>query len=262
MIIFNKILKNILVNIITANKKNGRPYSLNIGHYLDVIFYVLKTGINWEDLIYYKNKLLHHQGYYYNFKKWSKNGYFEKAYIIMSKLYSKKSSLYFIDSKSIQNRHGFKYDVSMGYKHKSKNANKLNAIVDEIGQPISLHLTKGNISDNNTDFLVDTLNKTTINLENSTLVGDKGYSSQKNVNLVNSTNKIKLLVAPKKSKLNPNPYISPNDDILFKKRAISEHSFSWISNYKRLLMRFDRYTNNFNSFICFAYANIICNKNQ
>ncbi len=107
----------------------------------------------------------------------------------------------------------------MGCKHKSKNANKLNAIVDEIGQPISLHLSKGNISDNNTDFFIDTLNKTTMSLEKSIIVENKGYSSQKNVNLVNSTNKIKLLVLFKKSKLNPNPYISLNDNILFKKKS-------------------------------------------
>jgi hypothetical protein len=41
---------------------------------------------------------------------------------------------------------------------------------------------------------------------------------------------------------------------------INENSFSWMTQYRRLTCRYDKYTKTFESFIIFAFSNITLNK--
>lgn len=45
-----------------------------------------------------------------------------------------------------------------------------------------------------------------------------------------------------------------------KARMINENSFSWMTQYRRLTCRFEKYTKTFESFILLAFSNIILNK--
>jgi hypothetical protein len=47
-----------------------------------------------------------------------------------------------------------------------------------------------------------------------------------------------------------------------KSRSINEHSFSWMTQYRRLTCRYEKYTNTFTNFIYLAFCNITLNKIQ
>ncbi len=50
------------------------------------------------------------------------------------------------------------------------------------------------------------------------------------------------------------------EKIKIKLRSINEHTFSWMTQYKRLTCRFEKYTKTFTSFIYLAFCNITLNK--
>ena len=45
-----------------------------------------------------------------------------------------------------------------------------------------------------------------------------------------------------------------------KSRSINENSFSWMTQYRRLTCRFEKYTKTFTSFIYLAFCNVTLNK--
>lgn len=64
-----KLLKMIISLIMPKDYRNrGRHNKESIDHYIDVICYVLKTGIQWNQL----REKLHYTTYHKKFMKWNK----------------------------------------------------------------------------------------------------------------------------------------------------------------------------------------------
>ena len=77
-----QIIKFVLLHCLPKDpKKRGRKNKETLDHYIDVIGYVLKTGIQWKHL---KEKL-HYTTYHKKFIKWSKHHVFRIAYQILIK---------------------------------------------------------------------------------------------------------------------------------------------------------------------------------
>ena len=47
---------------------------------------------------------------------------------------------------------------------------------------------------------------------------------------------------------------------LLKQRYIVENTFSWLQNYRRIRIRYEKQSNTFLQFYYFAMANLICKK--
>lgn len=89
------------------------------------------------------------------------------------------------------------------------------------------------------------------------LITDKGYVSIKNKNKLK--NKI-ILVYGKKKKCNNlilNYYQKKKYKRLLKTRSINANFFSWLKQFKRIMVRYDRLTSTFKSFIFLAIFHIV-----
>ena len=120
--------------------------------------------------------------------------------------------------------------------------NKLNALI--------LNITK-----NNNNLLNN----------NNILLGDAGYDSNQLRNKVISGNIGKLLTAKNKrntknkDKLNALK-LSPEIKLLLKERIKIEHTNAHLKQYKRLSIRYDKYSYNYQVFLYLACINLILNR--
>ena len=87
----------------------GRRNKYPLKHYLETIFYVLKTGIAWRDI----KANLHWSTYYKKFKIWANNGLFKLMHISILELAKQTKKLtnhhieqLFIDSTMVKNVKG------------------------------------------------------------------------------------------------------------------------------------------------------------
>ena len=87
------------------------------------------------------------------------------------------------------------------------------------------------------------------------LIGDKGYISAKMRDFLMKKHNVKYYY-PSKNKVKENEETA----IKLKSRMINENSFSWMTQYRRLTSRFEKYTKTFESFILLAFSNITLNK--
>ena len=255
MITINDCIYKILHNLIKCNTKymTGRPLTYNIEHYIDVIFKVLCSGCQWNSL----NEKLHYTVYHKHFLKWAKLGIFldlnEIVKLIVSKLNNINSDAY-IDSTIIRNIGGIE-DVSYNHKIKSKKGTKVSIIVNSKGIPLSIHIVSANFHD--VSLVMRNFYKINKNTKIKNLIGDKGYVSSKLKKFLKDKHDVNYLYPDKKNTLNP---LTEEDKLKIKSRAINEHTFSWMTQYRRLVSRFEKYTITFFSFIILAFCNFTLNK--
>lgn len=257
---FYKILENIVDNYKkekSGRNKCGRKPTKDTKHYAKAIMKILSTGCQWNSL----NDELHYSVYHKKYLEWNNNGLIQKFYnlliLINVKLY-KMTGNYYIDSAIIRNMQGIN-DVSYNYKIKSKKGTKVSILVDSKGIPVSIHCVAANYSDvslvlPNYQKIDDSIKK---NIKN--IICDAGYVSIKLKNKFKNEENINYIYPDKKNMLEKNKNTAA-DKKLIKTRNINEHSFSWMTQYRRLTARFEKYTNNFIGFITLAFCNIIINK--
>lgn len=262
----NKIMKKFMISIIEYLSPNrGRKCTKEIGHYLEKIYIVLKSGCNWNNI----ESDLHYTTYYKKFVYWSNLGVFQFAHQKICELLSKNIGVHnlmetlFMDSTDVLNKYGFE-DVNYSFKFKNKKATRVNVIVNQIGIPLSIYVTDASKYDS-------TLIEKTIDCMSVKIIGsrkypkylcaDKGYTNH------NLKKKLKLkgiyLIYPLKSNnksIKLNYYQKKKTNELLKKRHINENYFSWHKNNKRMNSRYDRKTCLFTSFCYLAATHIIFNK--
>lgn len=237
---FNTTLKKIMINLIKehkdTNKKSnqGRKYKESIENYVDAFFNVLKTGCDWKYITKFKGFNLHYTSYNKKFNECVKNGIFNNLLTISLKLASfyNKTKNYFIDSSVIRNMKSVKSSGYLGhsYKIKTKLSTKITILINDNGLPVSICYSKSSIHDINF-ILPSTAKFEKINkhkLNNSSIIGDKAYTSKSIKDHLKTTYNINYIYP---SKINSK---NKNDSNILKNRFINEQIFSWINNYKRI----------------------------
>jgi len=256
---FYKILSKLVNdynNDKTGRKKSGRKSTVNIEHYCKIIMKVLTTGCQWNSL----NEKLNYTVYNKKFTEWVDKGIIEKFFYLLTLVNNKLKKFngnFYIDTTIFRNMQGIE-DISYNHKIKSKRGTKLSILVDSNGIPVSLVCVTAKYND--VTLVLPNYNKLNNKIKQniSNIICDKGYVSRNLKEHFKSTN-INYIYPDKKNTLPENKNI-PEENILLKTRSINENSFSWMTQYRRLTARYEKYTKNFLGFIMLAYSNIIINK--
>jgi hypothetical protein len=160
----------------------------------------------------------------------------------------------FIDSTIIRNIGGTQ-DVSYNHKIKSKKGTKVSIIVNSKGMPLSIHTVDARHHD--VSLVLPNYFKVHKNTKIKNIIGDKGYISLSHKNYFNDMNINYIYPYKMNSK---NNLMTAEEKIKLKSRSINENSFSWLTQYRRLTSRYEKYTITFTSFIILAFSNITLNK--
>lgn len=255
-IIAKKLIVNYIDKFINVSNK-GRPNLEPTEHYIDEIFYVLTTGVQWS-----KARCKHNYSTYHKkFVKYNKKFVFQNVYHIMIKLLRCKNlitdesikSLY-IDSTMIKNIKGVGY-LGPNHYDRHRNGNKLTVIVNNMGIPLGMHLSTAEIADVN--LIDDVLDDVKIKIAGSKLGGDKGYISSSKKKEIKDKHQIDLITYAKTNSTVKN---TDEEKQFLKGRHIVENTISWVKNYKKIINRVHIDALNYDQSCYLAFINIVSNK--
>lgn len=240
----------------SKGKKSGRPNKQKLECYLDQIYYVLKTGIQWNRL---KGEL-HWSSYYKKFSLWSQKKVFEQGFNMMQKILSAQKYLsekgkkdLYIDSSMIKNVRGHD-GLGVNHYDRERKGNKVSLIVTSDGIPLSMNMTSANVHDvHQVDDLIDRIH---VKVIGSRLIGDKGYNSEKLKKEVGRKG-LKLIYPMKKGSRKEN---SEEDKELLSRRNVVENVFSWMQNNRHLKLRYEKYVKNYIEFNYMGLMDLIGKK--
>jgi transposase len=153
--------------------------------------------------------------------------------------------------------------------YKGKKGIKISTIVDKRGVPLSIDVCKGSTHDSKL------FEKTFKNIPKSVkdckyMLADKGYDSEKIREMIRKS-QIKPIIPKreKKSKKNEkikvkkpnqNSGLNESEKKIFKGRIIVENFFSWIKNFPKTNIIYEKKIKNYNGLVLLASSLIIINK--
>lgn len=236
----NSLACSILLNCIKdyENKKcqyaRGRKKRLSTEYIVDRIMQVLVTGSQWSHLEVNGGSW---KTVYHYFSEWSRAKLFEKAYVHLLNVYSKRrpSSALIVDTSFIKNVFG-RNCVGPSPFDRGRNATKVSVIVDESGIPLVFSFHPGNKNDSRT--LYHTLKRCPLDIRDRALFADKIYDTE-HCRSVLCKFGLHNCVSKKKSPVSP----SSN-----KTRIVVEHAFSWLDKFRRILVRYEACVSKLRSF--------------
>lgn len=250
-----KLIKKTVIKKFYSYKKPGIKLKTKLDDIIEGIIYMCKSGLTWE-LLEFRN--IKWKTIYNHFLKWSKYNIFELVWnqivdIYMKKNKYKKNLKYqAIDCTYIKSING-KDNIGRNPTDRGRMANKVSILVDIMGIPIGYVLEAANVSDKK--LFEKTLKSRLVKRKTkSILLADKGYSD-KNRKMEALKYGYELIAPNKKNfkiKLFKNFKIN-------NKRYIVEATNSWIKKYKRIILRYDSLSYNFNSFLLISF---ICLTNK
>ena len=118
---------------------------------------------------------------------------------------------------------------------------KPHAMVDALGNPVKFILTPGQASD-----YTQAINLT-CHIENTNLLADKGYDSDRFIEHLENNNCI-AVIPPRKNRIHSREY----DEHLYKERHLIECFFNKIKHFRRVFSRFDKTAAVYLGFIYFV----------
>jgi len=255
---------NQLSNIFTHHK-----IKYSIDELLKNILIILKTGISYRDIQKYTT-INWNTIYKFNLKL-TKYNIFERLFnkTIDNYLNEMKntSTTYFTDTAFICNKLGEDL-VSNNPQIKKHKTSKISIISDDFNIPLSIKVDTGVTHDSTIlkEQLID-FNKKHPQIFNQTniLIADGAYDSIPLQQLIKKLNLKKLItnknIRNLKDKIKIDKLkISLYDKMLLRKRICVEHMINKFKKFKRIQLRYDRYIENFKSFI-FTSALLIIIKN-
>ncbi len=237
--------------------KPGRKLTHELRNIIEGIILICKTGVSFK---YANYKGIDGSALKYHFDRWD-SGIFYDSWVKVYSLYKKKRGFKYkknlksisIDATYIKSINGTDL-VGKNPTVRGRNATKLSMIVDRNGVPIGYHLDKGNISDSR--LFKKTIKKMIDKRSAKTnLYADKGYSNSKNKKEANEFN-MELCC---KNKRNSKKKLF-KDQKIERHRYVVEAVFSWIKNYKRLILRYDKYIEKYRNFLLIAFSLITIKK--
>ena len=241
----------------------------SIGKLIDNIIIILKTGISYRNIQKY-TKI--HWNTIYKFKlKLVKYNIFEKLFNKTINTYitemGNTSKLYYTDTTFICNKLGEDL-ASYNPQVKKHKTSKISIISDDFNIPISIKFDTGATHD--VTILKEQLldfhkNHPLLCNQTNTIIADGAYDSKPLHTLIKELN-FKNMITNKNirnlkdiSKLD-NLKLNKYNKMLLKKRGCVEHVINKFKQFKKIQLRYDRYSKNFISYI-FMSALLIVIKN-
>ena len=213
---------------------------------LSAIFWVARTGSSWRQIPkFYGNWTT----IYSRFRRWSKNGIFEKIFRIFTKQVDKNcnamiDATYVKAHRTAASMACSDSDRKIGRSHGGLTT-KLHLLCNEYGLPLDFLITGGEVHDVRAAPQIISQNRM------KGLIADKAYGSKK-VRKILEERKIKVCIPAKSNAKDP----IPHDRILYKKRHRIENMFSRIKDWKGIALRTARCAHTFNSFVSVALITI------
>ena len=253
-----QLIKLVISKTFKKDPRNrGSKNKASLDHYIDVIGYVLKTGIQWNRL----EKPLHYTTYHKKFTKWNQNNVFQNTFYLLVRLlkfngYVDESDLknLFIDSTMIKNISG-KNNYGINHYDRGKNGNKVTLIVNSKGIPLGMSFGKSNEHDIN--FVIRSIKDIKIKIIGSRMIADKGYVSKNLKKDLKEKYNMELIVPLKK---NQKGNLSQTSKDLLNTRSISENAFAWIKLNRRIRVRYESNIGNYQQFCYLALIELINGK--
>lgn len=246
-------------NIINNKKQVGRPFNQDLKSLINGILYVLKTGIAWS---YLPKEYGSYITVYKYFNKFSNNEVFEDTYKRLLKIFHHKIDIrkQYIDCSMIKNKKGSDC-IGKNHYDRFRSASKISMITDKNGIPLAIDLHPANIHDSNLFF--KTINNFLIKKDTPSrkkpqyFIADKGYDYNKiRYHLSNNNYCIRIPKRKSKYKIPPKLAMYKTDS----DRNTIERCFSWIKNYKRLNIRYDKEIKYYKSFLFLSLSDLVYKK--
>lgn len=246
-ILLNHILCFSSKNSVPCDRIIGRPRSVPFSYILDRVLYILSTGCQWSAL---PVSGCSWKTIYHYFSLWSKNHLFQHAYHDLVRVYLKirpRSPIRIIDTSFVKNVFG-KNCVGPSPFDRGRKATKVSAIVDHNGIPLGLTFHKGNRNDSRTLF--HSLNKCKFISPSDHIYADKIYDTSHCKDVLSSFSLFNFISKKRQ----------PVDKKSNRIRIKVEHTFGWLDNYRRIILRYDSHIHSFISFHYTACLHLLGNR--
>ena len=248
--IYNYIIKE-LKNVLLLKSMNTKYYHNTI---FDSLIFILKSNISWNEKIIVNNNIVKTNSIYKHFSFLSKIDFFNTLLTkIIDKFFKNdlmNSSTFLADTTFVFNKKCNVKNIKRNPYKCNKYGFKISVITNEKQIPISILFAGGNRND--LKMLEEQLDAPLLTkyLKNKYFLVDKGYKSKNLKQLFNSYDT--LLILPKEKHFYPETNVN-----IYKKRIKIEHLFAKIKNYKRISHVFEKYIDNFKSFVYIAFLQLI-----
>jgi transposase len=130
-------------------------------------------------------------------------------------------------------------------KTKRGKGTKLMAVADRAGLPLAIHVASA--SPHEVTLVHDTLKERILRLRPIRLIGDRAYDSDK-LDAQLAKHRIEM-IAPHRDGRRKRPTQDGRPLRRYRRRWKIERLFAWLQNFRRILVRHDRYIENFLAFI-------------
>lgn len=224
--------------------KPGRPWRSH-REVLDAILWVLRTGAPWRDL---PEKYPPYQTCHRRFKQWSMDGTFEKIEMALMEILEKRKQINMsecsIDAKFIPAKKG---GECVG-KTKCGKGTKLVAITEKRGRPVSVLITSASCHE--VRLVEPALDACWTSESPAVLIGDKAYDSDP-LDAALRRRGTEMVSPHRKNRKKP---ATQDGRRLrrYKRRFKVERFFSWLEDFRRLVVRWEYYAELYLGFVLLA----------
>ena len=254
--LINDLIKAVEFLSPVKNEKYRRNVKYSIKDYVIGIIDVIKHNISWNSYNGYINGNTLRKKH----NEWCKLGIYEYAYKkTLNKYINNVSSVkefkyQSIDSTFIEDINGSKYatynKVYKRRKGESSKGIKITSLVTTNGIPISININPGNKYDSK--ILSETINEKIINTDTikyknnnrykQYLLGDSGYDSNKNAQLLKKKGYTPIIIQNKRNIKNKKllRILNVTQKKIYKKRNKIENYHSWIKKFPKIKSLYER----------------------
>jgi len=225
-------------------KNRGRPQLLTFDDAFDGIARVLRTGMQWRELATTSASYI---TVFKTMHKWINANVFRTAYRRLLSLYQRTRvpKHYCIDSSFVKNIYGSDC-TGRNPTDRGRRATKLSVMVDDLGVPVSLLTSPGNVSDMRlfTPVIDAAMTRLRRGVE---MFADKGYDSKANRQDCRQRGFLDRIFRR----------LTTNGQRTHAKRGVVERFFAWHDKCRRLLVRYERKVQVYESLTLLAAGKIL-----
>ncbi|WP_206106567.1 IS5 family transposase [Ilyomonas limi] len=254
-----------------SSGRRGTKVRVESWRIVAAILYRLKSGCQWQMLpvekFFTSEKRLTANGVYYHFNKWVKNGCFKKVWIELLKTNHKLLDLSCMqpDGSHTPAKNGGEH---IGYQSR-KAARTTNALFfsDNQGLPLAVATPQsGNHHDLHDveqlfEELYHLLSEADVDLKGVFMNADSGFDAQV---LREQCSEKQIEANIEVNERNQKQALSTDyvyfDDLLYKRRFVTEKMNAWIDSFKALLIRFETSVKAWMALHFIAFSVLLCRK--